>query len=727
MFKRIFACILILVLMMSFSVLTLAENTVKEPTTVKDGYSTVAENTDFRLLANMSTGDFAIEDKKAGRVWYSGQWDVLDEEHEANTLNTGRIRTDLLSVIGVNYVQISTIASTAVHSYQNSYAYSVIKGNSKTTAVKNGIKTEYYFKDIDSSVPVEITLTDKGFSARIIGKDIKMGDEYYITSIELLPGMMASDSRYNGYLFVPSGSGAIVPLNYGKGDIAAFSEMVYGDDAAIEVEEYEGEKRNVLVPIYGIKTDSNAIAAVISEGDSTAKIRAESNSSTTSFTRIFSEYVTAIIDSTTLFESDYSNQRIIYGIEKRKKFSDYNVDYYLLRGDKANYSGMAETYRNTIDFKGKACEPQLFMTLYGAATKKASFLGIPYTKTISLTSFNEAKNILNELNGDGISVSLQYVGWNNNGIENKKADVKFNPVKALGGKSDFKKLQAFIEQSDNSVFYDVDSINIRKSGRGFSVLSDVSKSIFNTRTPQYKYMRSVYVPVNDEKPWYLLTPANMNKAAKRFLENFKKQKGGISFNTVGEKLYSDFYKNGTERAQTIEYYQDVLESAKSREICVNLGNSYTYPFIDKIYNLPMTSDGNLIFSQSIPFVQMILHGSISYSAEKNSDILDCIEYGASPYYAGMAVDDSTLIETNFNWLSGSTYKNRSEEIKALYKEYSKVYENLFDKKIVSHTTKDGIATTVFENGVKITVNRSKKEITVDGKKVAAKGFCVTGG
>lgn len=691
------------------------------------GYTAVAENRNYRLLADLVTGDFALEELKTGKLWYSGQWDVLDDSHPASELNSGRIKTDLVSSVAVNFVQLSTIAGTAVPSYQNSYAYCVLKNNVKVSEIKNGFRAEYYFEDIDSTVPVEVTVTESGFSAAVIGKDIKMGSEYWITSIELLPGFMAADSRCEGYIFVPSGSGGLIPLNSGKGDLAVYSEMVYGEDAAVEAEEYTGEGRNILVPVYGIKCGNSAVTAIISQGDTSARIRAEADSLSSSFSRVFSEYVTAIIDSTTLFESNYENQRIIYGIEKRGSFSDYRVDYTFLSEAEASYSGMAQVYRNYISLDSKASAPQLYMSIYGAATKKASFLGIPYTKTISLTSFDEAKEILEDMNSDGIQVSLRYIGWNNSGIENKKIPSEFSPVRVLGGKSGFKRLDSYISSSDNSVFYDLDFLSVRKSGRGFSVLSDVCKSIFNTRTPQYKYMRSVYVPVNTENPWYLLTPDNFEKAAGKFFKKFKYQ-SGVSFSGIGDTLYSDFSKNGCTRADTVESYKKAAaETAGDREVAVGTGNAYTYSFADRIYSLPMTNDGNLLFECSVPFVQMVLHGSISYGAETAASLLDCIEYGADPYFEGIASDDSTLMETSFNWLGGTSYENWSDSAKETFKSYNEVYKQLYDKQIIAHSVSGGVSQTGFDDGTVIYVNRSEKAVTAGGIQIAPQSFGVTGG
>lgn len=729
MLKRTVAAVA--ALMLGLSLLVCAEEEPATSTAVPAdstaGYQTVAQNDRLILSADLQTGDFTLTVKASGYVWSSGQWEVLDEESEAYAATSGRMRTDLVSLIGVNYVQNSTIASTAVPSYQNSYAYCVKRGSVQVSRMENGYRASFTFADIGATIPVEITLQETGLRAEIPGEDIQIGSEYSIISIELLPGFTAADSRETGYLFVPSGSGALVDIGAGRGDLCSYSAMVYGDDAAIEQEEYTGEGRNICVPVYGIKRGDEAVTAIITAGDSQSRIHAESNSSTSDYTRIYSEYVTAIVDSTTLFESDYSNQRIIYGIEKRQKLSDYAVDYHFLSGETANYSGMAQIYRQTLALSSTAAAPQLYLTLYGAGTKKASFLGIPYTKTIALTGFADAAALLEELNGSGIPVALQYIGWNNSGVENQKAPTKFSPVRVLGGKRGFEALYAAGQQNGNTMYFDVDFLSVRRSGHGFSVLSDVSKSIFGTRTPQYKYMRSVYVPVNNENPWYLLTPDNVLQAAETFLSRYRYE-GGLSLSGVGNTVYSDFKNNACQREQTVSAYAAMMTAAaQDHFLSVQTGNAYTFPYVRSVYALPSTSDGNLIFSQDVPFLQMVLHGAVSYSAETGNSLLDCIEYGANPYYAGITADDSTLIETTFNWLSGTTAVNWLEDAKTAYAAYAAVYKDLFDQPITAHRSENGVSATVFANGVTIYVNRTEADAVADGVTVPAGGYTVMGG
>ena len=592
--------------------------------------------------------------------------------------------------------------------------------------VDHGYRADYYFADIDVTVPVEVTLAPNALQVRIIGDELKIGEAYRVTSISLLPGFMACDGRYEGYLFVPSGCGALAAFQTGRGDIASYSEMVYGDDLAIEQEEYDSQGQNIHIPLFGIKCDDSAIAAIITQGDSNARINALSDSLTSSYTRVYAEYVTSITDSTTLFESNYENQRIIYGAEERKEYSDFTVAFTFLNGSAADYSGMAQVYREYLDLKAEAAAPSLKVTLYGAAVKKASFLGIPYQKTFALTSYSQAEEIVRELTSAGADVSLRYIGWNNSGIDNKKSASVFSPVRVLGRKSGFRGLYEFLEENGTDFYFDLDLMKIKKSGNGFSVYADVCKSIFNTRTPIYEYMRSVYVPVKDKDPYYLLTPSKVEAAAEKFLKKYSFG-GGISLSGLGNSVYSDF-KGGMGREFCIERFRSILEAAgQEHAIALEAPNAYTFAHVDTIYEMPMANDGNLIFTESVPVLQMVLHGSVSYAAVSGTDLLSCIEYGADPAFYGIYADSEELIETDYDWLYSSTYTNWSKEAIDMFREYSKIYQELYSARIVKHSSEAGISRTVFDNGTEIYINRSSTEIEIKGMVIPSKGYAVIGG
>ena len=694
--------------------------------TPPEGYTAVAKNDNYALFADMKTGDFAVWDFAGKRFIYSGRKEAMDQESPIFEKNFGKVRTELISMLSIEFVQISTIASTAVPFSQNSYAYCVMKNHVKVETIENGYRATFTFADIEADIPVEITLQNTGVTARVVGAGITSGEDYQITSIDLLPGFMAGYEENDGYLFVPSGCGALVPLDSGRGESAVYREMVYGNDLSIAVEEKQTETKQISVPVYGYKENDHAIFAVITKGDGSAEIAVAASSPRTCFTRIYSGYVTAAIDSTTLFESNFENQRIIYGVEERGTYGDYEVQYSFLSGEQATWAAMAGLYRKTLSLKQNAKSPRLMLTLYGAGQRDATFMGVPYQKDFAMTSFADAKEILSDLDDADIPVSLRYVGWNDAGVQNKKVPISYSPSGVLGGKGGLKKLTGSLDSFDADAYFDINLLTFRESGRGFSALSDVCKSIFNTRTPIYQFIRSTYVPSIKQNPSYLLAPGSAITAVKEFLKSAGKL-DGLSLGDLGTVLYSDFSNDHSRESCLVAFRELLSDAAQDHPLAFENANAYAYPYADRICSLPMTSDGNILFSTDVPFLQVLLHGSVSYAAENGSDLLDCIAYGADPQLVAIAEDDSELMETSFNWLYGTTYRNHAADTKEVFRKYNSVYKDLYKAAIVDYRREGDISRTVFDTGDTVLVNHGSIGRSVDGVFINAGEYQVVKG
>ena len=108
MLKRISAFVLSCILVFSVLSVSAEKNnaaTKKEPS-LPEGYTLLEENGGIKLFVDMKTGDFAVLDETVNRVWYSGQHEVLDINNPISQLNFGRIKTDIVSMLALNYVQV---------------------------------------------------------------------------------------------------------------------------------------------------------------------------------------------------------------------------------------------------------------------------------------------------------------------------------------------------------------------------------------------------------------------------------------------------------------------------------------------------------------------------------------------------------------------------------------------------------------------------------------------
>ena len=105
-----------------------------------------------------------------------------------------------------------------------------------------------------------------------------------------------------------------------------------------------------------------------------------------------------------------------------------------------------------------------------------------------------------------------------------------------------------------------------------------------------------------------------------------------------------------------------------------------------------------------------------------------MEYGAGLKYILTYSDTSITRNSDYNELYSSDFDDYTEEIREYYAAINAIHAKIGKSKIVSHTKlKEQVYCTEYENGVKIYVNYSEKNVKEDGVKIAALDYKVIGG
>lgn len=194
---------------------------------------------------------------------------------------------------------------------------------------------------------------------------------------------------------------------------------------------------------------------------------------------------------------------------------DIQIRYSFLSGDKASYSGMAELYRNRLVAENKL-QPlkdddrlPFYLDILGTVDKRKSFLGVPYSSVVSMTSFEQASQMAEQLKSDGVDrLLMRYTGWFGNGV-NHQTPVKLKVDSELGSKSSFIKLANQLEQSGGMLFPDVAFQQIYHDDGGFVPSSDASRFVTREEAELYPYNRALNRMDMLLGSYYLLSPAKL--------------------------------------------------------------------------------------------------------------------------------------------------------------------------------------------------------------------------
>lgn len=688
------------------------------------------ENDVVCLQIDKKTGYLYVTDKLSGKLWSSNPFDA-----EKDTLASGVTRTNLLSQIIVTYIEDKNLSSV------NNNVGSTKRDGAEYSVDGNVIRAEYTFTNEEFMIPVEYSVTEKGFEAAVVFEDIKDTAKRRVHKIELLPYFGAASQTDTGYMLIPDGSGALVELNSDKVESFPYKKDFYGGDKGITPNVSTTKDKNLMLPVYAIKNGEYAFVATVLSGAETASLYACVGGKQSNYNRIYTEAVYRVYDTVDLKDSVGKSVYAKYTAINSSKLDRYRVSYTLLSGEKANYVGMAEAVREhlvELGLEKKENEDiNLFLDFYGATLKERAFLGIRYTGVQKLTTFKQAESILKKLKDSGVnSIKAGYRNFSASEYNNKLAS-RVEPSTKLGGKKDYKKLLSFAKENNTEIYPYADFVTFKKNGNSYWSFSDVVLGLELSMTKRYSYTINDGMPDDTKAPSYLVAANRFSDAKKQLLKTLNKYGStGVLFEQSANYVYNDFSPKGYQSSQTVAEIEKILKSVKKQgqNLMLSAPNAYSLVLADSITDLPMTSSQYLIFDKDIPFVQMVLKGYVPYSSEtlnvegvSDVTILEMIETATQPKFAVIYEEGKELLGTDLDYLYGATFSACKSTILSFYKDLSKVWDKIGDSSIVSHNRNGDLVTVGYSNGTIVYINYAKNEqIAEDGVAVAPLSYRIAG-
>ncbi len=741
---RILLCLMLsVVFLLSMSSIALADET--EETTDTTGeevgaqeeavaeYVQVAKNQKMALYADMSNGFFYLENLTTGKKWYSVPVDIEDDK-----LTKGVSRTNMRSQIVVEYLSRPDEAWSDYALSTNSYSGSAMQDGISVAKIDSGIRVTYHFPAIDITVAVDYTLKDDHFNASIPLDQIKDDGEFSLMSVNLLPVFGAGNWEAEGQLLVPDGSGALIEFNNQVQMSNNYKAMIYGEELTTVPEKKSTITETVRLPVFGTITEGNALFGVVTQGDASAYITAVNGHARSGYNAVSSIFQYRFLQAQL---NMFNKKNVNIVASPAAGIDSYNVRYYLLDGEQADFVGMATVYREyLIKEKGltkQTSKPSFHVDALGFYEEEASILGIiPYTKKISLTTYEQAKRIAEELTKGGISsLTMRYIGWNNNGVTNVKIPKSATPINALGGKTGFAALTDYFNQQQYSLYPEADLLTFQKSGNGVSVNKNAIRTVFGKIVYRPDYILSNYVTKLDTDITAVLSPNKIEQVANTYLESLKKQGiTTVSLGNLGDYCYANYYlKNSINRSLFPQQVEAVLKQYKEAGMAVSVsgGNAFTLPYVSLVTNVPISSSGYDVFDKDVPFYQTVLHGYVPYTTEPIAQTanpaityLAAVENGSELLYYGMHRDTAELFDTQYNYYYGSTWTLWKDKAIAQQSAYQPLQNKVYDQVIVEHSEPvKNVFVTTYANGVMVAVNYNETEVVLDnGKTVPARGF-----
>lgn len=593
------------------------------------------------------------------------------------------------------------------------------------------------------NISVYVELENGNLKVTVPANEISYNKKaFFLSSFKLLKYFGAGKYTQDGYLFIPDGSGALINYNNdGVKTTLHTTTKVYGMDYALSFD----YKLNSLTsqnyfPVFGNKSGNKATLAIIEEGDALATLITESGNILTSYETVYPQF-----DYETTYTANNMESTKVKGMytyhDTNRYTGNYTVSYHLLTGSQSDYVGMAKEYRSYLIEKGilkkldeKDASPAFYIETLGSLEKTSTKFGIPYVESVPLTTFEDTKTIISEINNTAdISLRVRYKGWQNGGLYysiSNKAKIE----KSLGGKSGLKSLREFADQNNTKLFPDVDFFTVSKDGLfdGYRKSTDSVRNI--TRNKLYLTIPSALNNLAEFQYLdYSVTPNSFEKYMKSYFSDYKKlEENGISIGTAGTMLYADYNRKqpvNREEAKNI-VTGNIKKYASGLEMMADGGNAYVLEYTNELLNVPTYNSAYTLEDESVPFMQIVLHGYVAYSGNAlnlSSDykyqFLRSIEYGSSPLFTVAAKNTDLIKRTSMPYYYSVNWEVLKADIKQCAEDWANAYKGLSSLSIEEHRKlENDVYLTVYENGIGFYVNYSDRDITVDGVSVKAHDY-----
>ena len=472
--------------------------------------------------------------------------------------------------------------------------------------------------------------------------------------------------------------------------------------------------------------DKLAYLGIVESGDERCSIEVVPNGVMVDYNRCFAKFLLRDVFVQPL---NQSNSGTVPSVEQDRLHSDLTVRYRLLSDENADYSGMANSYRSYLLGSGKLAKKD---TAYNT---RVDFLGsdreafLMGTTAVTMTTADQAGDILDELRGLGVQNVLSvYKGWQNGGLYDVPVN-SFSADGAVGGNSALKNLVKKQAEAGNTVYLydDALSVNADTHSTTYNVMKMVNKRTFKEETHGQVY----------DTFYYLMPGRSAGDLARLTKDLVSAGIGNAALSGITEKLFSYSSKGSYySRTDTMDIYEDAVNAAAENcSILLETPNAYLWRYSDAMLDMPLSSSDYLYLDCEIPFLSMVFKGIVpiyseyvNFEANKKENFLRMAETGTFPSFYVAAENSSKLIYTNSSGLYSLEYGSYRDTIVEYDKALRELAEKVDGACIIKHeTSADGLVKVTYDNGVTVLVNYTDHDITDGGVTVGALSYIVKGG
>lgn len=674
------------------------------------GFEKVAQNESLELYLNKETLGIQVRDT-ANDVIYSS---FADRSEGMNDVWKGFMDS------GVTLEYMTSDMKLTRLPFAGSGA------QAKITPMGQGVSIEVTYPE-GFGVEIQVSLEGSRMTVRVMDDSIVEPKEgSYIQNLYLFPFLGATyGAEIPGYLFLPDGCGALIRTDVKSlANSGAYSKRVYGQEMGVGdfnvLTERAAPSAQIYMPVYGVIPEEGkyGIAAIIEDGDAYAVIEACVKGAELPVNYITSKFVYR----ETYTRSLNQNGDTMVTNQSQRNHMDIVEHYEFLANEEADYVGIAMAYQEYLVETGVLKEntvekseiPLLLEVLL--SEQQPRMIG---SKTIEMTTKDQAEEIVGILTEEGVrDMDVILYGYSPDGAS-ASSPTRASFEKKVGSQSDWKAFAEKWKERGVELGYYTDFATANESVPGFKKRRDVAQNASERLLESFRY-----------EPFYFLSPAYARDKFEAESKDYLK--GGASLlamDSVGYHLYSNWNShNPTFREESMEIYKNL--TIEGLNTAYYNANSYVWKNAAVLYDIPEDSSNYMLFTDTVPVMQMVLKGYVDYHSDKSNfhadrtkDTLRMIEYGEYPAWMVTYEDSINLIDTPSSWIYTSQFSIWKDQILAEYDLLSKALKPVRNAHMTDRKElKEGVVSVTYDNGITITVNYTDEAYQGSGVQVDALSF-----
>lgn len=573
----------------------------------------------------------------------------------------------------------------------------------------NKIRFDVKNNKFDFKFSYTITLTKEGINLKLDHESIKENEKaannpkvkkYYISDIKFFPYLGATyKNETPGYIFIPSGNGALVRYDNEIAINRSYKESYYGVDA----NRVQNEERDPLsLPVYGVchGVKQHALFTNINEGSEIASLNFDPSSTQLGFNKIYNSYSFRDTYIITIPGTDTTVTMIPENIYK----TNIDVDFSFLADEEASYIGMAKHYQkklvdDNILTKNNG-STKVNIDVLGGETKS----GIIFDKFIKMTTTKDIldiNNVIKEETGSDVLYTLR--GFNKGGLSRHSYN-NYEFTKKLGNLKDLEDLEYYLY---------------------YNPVETYSKKAKAPRSGLVSVFNSQFMVVIEDKTKYKFY--NGVKFVTEGVNNSLSKYDNLYLDGISSKLYGDS-KSELSRTDVYNTYQTLID----KKLPMIRPNLYFYKNTSSYLNMPLYHSKLRFVTDSVPFMQILLRGYIDYystylnfSTNQEIDFLKAIEYGSNLSYLISKNESYELANTLSSHLYATHFESNKDLILSQINSSKDVLNEINGKRIIDREVLEiGVSKVVYESGIEVYVNYNSSDVTINGISIPKLGYRV---